>query len=97
MEQTETSGISRRRTTPTSSPKQSDGWTMKTSETPGEGEKVSRNLDATPESSDAISQRLRHFYESVQEETIPDRFLELLEMLGEAEERQAARNNMAKG
>ncbi|MBO3758717.1 NepR family anti-sigma factor [Ciceribacter sp. L1K22] len=70
---------------------------MKTLETHRADEIASRNLDATPESSDAISRRLRHFYDSVQEETIPDRFLQLLEMLEEAEERHAARNNRAEG
>lgn len=34
-----------------------------------------------------ISARLRQFYNSVQEEGIPDRFLQLLEKLDEAEKR----------
>lgn len=33
-----------------------------------------------------ISRKLREYYDSVQEETIPDRFLDLLEKLDEAEE-----------
>lgn len=32
-----------------------------------------------------ISRKLREFYEGVQEESIPDRFLDLLEKLDEAE------------
>ena len=34
---------------------------------------------------DAISRRLRDFYDSVAEEPIPDRFIDLLEKLDEAE------------
>ncbi|MDO1584287.1 NepR family anti-sigma factor [Rhizobium oryzicola] len=33
----------------------------------------------------SISRKLREFYDAVQEEGIPDRFLELLERLEEAE------------
>ncbi|MEZ5840771.1 MAG: NepR family anti-sigma factor [Hyphomicrobiales bacterium] len=36
-----------------------------------------------------ISRKLREFYLSVQEEAIPDRFLDLLERLDEAERAQA--------
>lgn len=49
-----------------------------------------RTRDASPESGDAISMRLRHFYDSVQEEALPHTLVELLELLGEAEKRQAA-------
>lgn len=34
---------------------------------------------------DAISQKLRQYYDSLTEETIPDRFLDLLEQLDEAD------------
>jgi hypothetical protein len=34
---------------------------------------------------DAVSQRLRRYYDSVKDEAIPDRFLDLLEKLDEAD------------
>lgn len=34
---------------------------------------------------DTISRRLREYYDAVKEETIPDRFLDLLERLDEAD------------
>lgn len=37
-----------------------------------------------------ISEKLREFYKSVQEEPIPDRFLDLLEKLDQAEENAKA-------
>lgn len=37
-----------------------------------------------------IPRRLKDYYDSIQEETIPDRFLDLLEKLAEAEEAAAA-------
>jgi len=39
----------------------------------------------------SISRKLKEFYEAVQEEGIPDRFLDLLERLEEAENAQKAR------
>jgi hypothetical protein len=38
-----------------------------------------------PQPNASISRKLREFYDAVQEEGIPDRFLELLERLDEAE------------
>lgn len=40
----------------------------------------------------SISRKLREFYDAVQEEGIPDRFLELLERLEEAEKRAKSVN-----
>ena len=40
--------------------------------------------------SDAISRQLRSFYDSVQEEGLPERFLSLLEQLSDAEQNQVA-------
>ncbi|MGG7519753.1 NepR family anti-sigma factor [Allorhizobium undicola] len=40
-----------------------------------------------------ISAQLRHFYNSVQEEGIPDRFVELLERLDDAEKRAGKAND----
>lgn len=39
---------------------------------------------------DTISRRLREYYDSVKEETIPDRFLDLLERLDEADRAHAS-------
>jgi len=39
----------------------------------------------------SISRKLKEFYDAVQEEGIPDRFLDLLERLEEAENAQKAR------
>ncbi|WP_108004151.1 NepR family anti-sigma factor [Mycoplana dimorpha] len=48
-------------------------------------------LPAVPAAADAqIAHRLRSFYLSVQEEPIPQRFLELLERLDVAEQRSEA-------
>ena len=50
------------------------------------------NLNANPARGekttveDAISRRLRDFYDSVAEEPIPDRFIDLLEKLDQAEQ-----------
>nr|WP_133122812.1 NepR family anti-sigma factor [Zhengella mangrovi] len=40
---------------------------------------------------DAVSRRLRDYYDSVKEEAIPDRFLDLLERLDEADRSSARR------
>jgi hypothetical protein len=37
---------------------------------------------------DAVSRRLREYYEAVKEEAIPDRLLDLLEKLDEADRNQ---------
>lgn len=42
---------------------------------------------------DAVSRRLREYYDSVKEETIPDRFLDLLEKLDSADRDQDPDNN----
>lgn len=42
-------------------------------------------LGAHDEPTGEIARKLRAFYDSVQEQTIPDRFLNLLEQLDEAE------------
>lgn len=44
-----------------------------------------RNGNADP-AIDAVSRRLREYYESVKDEAIPDRFLDLLEKLDEADQ-----------
>lgn len=54
------------------------------------GEVASGRMDQSAEGNDALSRRLRQFYDSVQEEALPDRFVHLLELLGQAEQRQAA-------
>lgn len=41
----------------------------------------------------AIGDKLRSYYDSVQEEPIPERFLDLLERLEEAEEKAAVEKN----
>lgn len=56
-----------------------------------------RRPDESPESSDAISLRLRHFYDSVQEEALPSNLLNLLERLDEAERRQVTDNRRVEG
>lgn len=43
-----------------------------------------------------VSEKLRHFYQSVQEEGIPDRFLTLLDRLAEVE-RQASSGTLVTG
>jgi hypothetical protein len=48
----------------------------------------------TPEAE--ISRRLKSFYESVQEEKIPDKFLDLLEQLDAAEEASAGKGQGAR-
>jgi hypothetical protein len=42
---------------------------------------------------DTISRRLREYYEAVKDETIPDRFLELLERLDEADQAHKSRTH----
>ena len=42
------------------------------------------------EASDAVSRRLRQYYQAVKDEPIPDRFLDLLEKLDEADRAQRA-------
>lgn len=61
------------------------------------GPSVHRTPDASPESNDAISLRLRHFYDSVQEEALPPTLIELLDLLGEAEKRQAKSDHRVEG
>ncbi len=39
------------------------------------------------QSGDSISTQLKQFYHSVEDETLPDRFMQLLDLLGEAERR----------
>lgn len=45
-----------------------------------------QSLPADRATGDMISQRLREYYEAVKEESIPDRFLDLLERLDEADQ-----------
>ncbi|MCO5731777.1 NepR family anti-sigma factor [Rhizobium sp. SSA_523] len=51
---------------------------------------ISRPGGALPNAS--ISRKLREFYDAVQEEGIPDRFLDLLERLEEAEKNSKSVN-----
>jgi len=46
-----------------------------------------------PDPNTQISMKLRELYNSVQDEGIPDRFLDLLERLDEAEKNARANNN----
>ena len=46
---------------------------------------------------DTISRRLREYYDAVKEETIPDRFLDLLERLDEADRAHAGGQLRADG
>ncbi|MCL6705846.1 hypothetical protein M8R20_02425 [Pseudomonas sp. R2.Fl] len=64
---------------------------------PDRGASSLRTRDESPESSDAISLRLRHFYDSVQEEALPPNLINLLELLDEAERRQVADNRRVEG
>ncbi|MGV8937250.1 MAG: NepR family anti-sigma factor [Allorhizobium sp.] len=48
------------------------------------------------EANACVSEKLRHFYQSVQEEGIPDRFLTLLDRLGEVE-REASKAALVTG
>lgn len=43
--------------------------------------------DSLRQAQETITQKLREYYDSVQEEAIPERFLDLLEQLDEAEKR----------
>lgn len=54
------------------------------------GDADNTEFGSTPEEA-RISRELRALYESVQEEGIPDRFLDLLEKLDQAEKAHAAR------
>lgn len=60
----------------------SDDLRKKTDMTPFQSQETKPGT-VTPNAS--ISRKLREFYEAVQEEGIPDRFLDLLERLDEAE------------
>ncbi len=52
----------------------------------GDGKETSGQ---TSETSDAITRKLRSYYASVQDQGIPERFLDLLEKLDEAEKKQS--------
>lgn len=47
--------------------------------------KTNGRLKQADRAGDTISRRLREYYNAVKEETIPDRFLDLLERLDEAD------------
>jgi hypothetical protein len=51
---------------------------------PGKSTHKMTSTPAKPEVSDLIGQRLRNYYNSVAEQPVPDRFLDLLAQLEEA-------------
>ncbi|MCX2723960.1 NepR family anti-sigma factor [Roseibium salinum] len=48
---------------------------------------------AGPDPNSRISQKLRELYRSVEQEPVPERFLDLLEQLDQAEESNAAKTD----
>lgn len=50
------------------------------------------NCDDEAQKQDLITQKLKALYTSVQEEEIPDRFLQMLDQLDEAEKVSTAKN-----
>lgn len=63
---------------------------MSDNKTPDPGKSGSTRGKIMQDPNAQISEKLREFYQSVQEEPIPDRFLDLLEKLDEAEEKAKA-------